>query len=166
MRKVYHTTPEPLNRNESGRFGAVKSDSTYHFFGNVCTKSGSLRFSQFSDCWLILSVYIYIWVLTFPLEDCSEFGNFVITLIYCYLCLFANSDVQHVLTIWVTRLVSYNRQELLTLREHLGSLRLLMGSVLLPISDFVFCFSLSVCGVLNIASVSGLSILDCLFGFL
>jgi hypothetical protein len=25
---------------------------------------------------------IFLWVLTFPLEDCSEFGNFVITLIY------------------------------------------------------------------------------------
>jgi hypothetical protein len=49
---------KPLNRNESGRFGAVKSDSTHHFFGNACTKSGSLRFSQFSGCWLILSVYI------------------------------------------------------------------------------------------------------------
>jgi hypothetical protein len=40
--------PEPLNRNESGRFGALKSDSTHHFFRNACTKSGSLRFSQFS----------------------------------------------------------------------------------------------------------------------
>jgi len=37
-----------LNRNESGSFGALKSDSTHHFFGNDCTKSGSLRFSQFS----------------------------------------------------------------------------------------------------------------------
>ena len=35
-----------------------KSDSTHHFFRNACTKSGSLRFSQFSGCWLILSVYI------------------------------------------------------------------------------------------------------------
>ena len=26
-------------------------------------------------------LFIYLWVLTFPLEDCSEFGNFVITLI-------------------------------------------------------------------------------------
>jgi hypothetical protein len=48
----------PLNRNESGRFGALKSDSTHHFFRNACTKSGSLRFSQFSGCGLILSVYI------------------------------------------------------------------------------------------------------------
>jgi hypothetical protein len=36
---------------------ALKSDSTHHFFRNACTKSGSLRFSQFSGCWLILSVY-------------------------------------------------------------------------------------------------------------
>jgi hypothetical protein len=27
----------------------VSSDSTHHFFRNACTKSGSLRFSQFSD---------------------------------------------------------------------------------------------------------------------
>ena len=43
-------TAEPLNRSESGRFGALKSDSTHHFFRNACTKSGSLRFSQFSGC--------------------------------------------------------------------------------------------------------------------
>jgi hypothetical protein len=48
---------------ESGRFGALKSDSTHHFFRNACTKSGSLRFSQFSGCWLILSVYI---IMSFP----------------------------------------------------------------------------------------------------
>ena len=33
-----------------GRFGALKSDSTHHFFRNACTKSGSLRFSQFAGC--------------------------------------------------------------------------------------------------------------------
>jgi hypothetical protein len=38
------------SNNESGRFGALKSDSTHHFFRNACTKSGSLRFSQFSGC--------------------------------------------------------------------------------------------------------------------
>ena len=36
--------------NGSGGFGAVKCDSTHHFFGNACTKSGPLRFSQFSGC--------------------------------------------------------------------------------------------------------------------
>ena len=29
-----------LSRNERGRFGALKSDSTHHFFRNACTKSG------------------------------------------------------------------------------------------------------------------------------
>ena len=36
---------EPLSRNESGRFDALRSDSTHHFFRNASTKSGSLRFS-------------------------------------------------------------------------------------------------------------------------
>jgi hypothetical protein len=39
-----------FERNESGRFGALKSDSTHHFFRNACTKSGSLRFSQIFGC--------------------------------------------------------------------------------------------------------------------
>jgi hypothetical protein len=47
---LFSNQSEPLNRNESGRFGALKSDSTHHFFRNACTKSGSLRFSQFSGC--------------------------------------------------------------------------------------------------------------------
>ena len=50
--------PEPLNRNGSGRFGAVKSDSTHHFFGNACTKLGPLRFSQFSGYWLIFFCFL------------------------------------------------------------------------------------------------------------
>ena len=50
-----------------------------HFFRNACIKSGSLRFSQFPVVdWFCL--FIHLWVLTLPLEDCSEFGNFVITL--------------------------------------------------------------------------------------
>jgi hypothetical protein len=56
-------------------FHCLKSDSTHHFFRNVCTKSGSLRFSQFSVVdWFCL--FIYLWVLTFPLLGCSEFGFF------------------------------------------------------------------------------------------
>ena len=34
-----------------------------------------------SDFGLSFCLFIYLWVLTFPLLDCSEFGNFVITLI-------------------------------------------------------------------------------------
>jgi hypothetical protein len=56
--KLLYWQPEPSNNDESGRFSALKSDSTHHFFRNVCTKSGSLRFSQFAGCWLTLSVYI------------------------------------------------------------------------------------------------------------
>jgi hypothetical protein len=50
-----------LSHNEKGRFGTLKSDSTHHIFRNACIKSGSLRFSQFSCCWLILSVYQFYW---------------------------------------------------------------------------------------------------------
>ena len=38
--------------------GVEQCLSTHHFLRNACTNSGSLRFSQFSGCWLILSVYI------------------------------------------------------------------------------------------------------------
>jgi hypothetical protein len=49
-----------------------------HFFRNACIKSGSLRFHIFPVVdWFCL--FIYLWVLTLPLEDCSEFGYFVIT---------------------------------------------------------------------------------------
>jgi len=41
------------NRNESGRFGALKSDSTHHFFRNACTKSGSLCLYTY-EFWLSL----------------------------------------------------------------------------------------------------------------
>jgi hypothetical protein len=37
-----------MSTYESGRFGALKSDSTHYFLRNACTKSGSLHFSQFS----------------------------------------------------------------------------------------------------------------------
>ena len=41
-------------------------------FRNACTKSGSLRFSQFSDCWLILSVYI---IMNFDFPFVRLFGD-------------------------------------------------------------------------------------------
>ena len=76
LRKFYGRHYD-LSRNESGRFGALKSDSTHHFFRNACTKSGSLRFSQFSSCWLILSVYI----LEFWLSLCKIVRSSVISLL-------------------------------------------------------------------------------------
>jgi hypothetical protein len=48
-------------------------------WSNTCTKSGSLRFSQFSGCWLILSVYI---LTSFDFPFVRLFGNFVITLVH------------------------------------------------------------------------------------
>jgi hypothetical protein len=39
-----------LNRNESGRFGALKSDSTHHFFRNACTKSKKVN-TSFKNIW-------------------------------------------------------------------------------------------------------------------
>jgi hypothetical protein len=49
----------PLNHNGGGNVKlALKSDSAHHFFRDACTGSGSLWFSRFSGCWLILSVYI------------------------------------------------------------------------------------------------------------
>ena len=65
------------------------------------------------------------------------------------LWLFANSGVQHVLTIRVKWWVSYKRQELLTRREHLGSPPVFDGFRLEQIQlysflqkkvPFVFCF--------------------------
>jgi hypothetical protein len=44
-----------------------------------------LKYSLFRPSFPVVDwfcLFIYLWVLTFPLEDCSEFGNFVITLIY------------------------------------------------------------------------------------
>ena len=68
-------TAGDFERNESGRFGAWKSDSTHHFFRNACTKSGSLRFSQFSGCWLILSVYI---LMSFECPFVTLFGVLIL----------------------------------------------------------------------------------------
>ena len=59
-----------------GRFGALKSD----FFRNACIKSGSLRFSQFSGCWLILSVYI-LCLYEFWLSLCKIARSSVILLL-------------------------------------------------------------------------------------
>ena len=71
----------------------------------------------------------------------------------------------------VTQRVSYKKQELLTLREHLDSSKVFGGirvahvfSFLCCIFDFVCLHSVSC--VPNVAIVSGLSILDYLFGFL
>jgi len=42
--------------------GALNSDSTHHFLRNACTKSGSLRFSQFIGCCVILQFFAIIFI--------------------------------------------------------------------------------------------------------
>ena len=63
---------------------SIKKKWSYfsNFNWNYCGKLNFLFFFKliliFVD-WFCL--FTYLWVLTFPLEDCSEFGKFVITLI-------------------------------------------------------------------------------------
>ena len=66
-----------LSRNESGRFGALKSDSTRHFFRNACTKSGSLRFSVFR----LLTNFVCLYTYEFWLSLCKIVRNSVILLL-------------------------------------------------------------------------------------
>ena len=88
--------------------GAVKSDSTHHFFGNACTKSGLLRYSQFSGCWLILSVCLLVsfdfpfWkitrcsvILLLPLSDTLPWlcANRFLLLFHNYACPAANTSI-------------------------------------------------------------------------
>ena len=40
-------TAGTFERYESGRFGALKSDSTHHFFRNACTSQGHYGFHSF-----------------------------------------------------------------------------------------------------------------------
>ena len=72
---------QALYHSKSGRFGALKSDSTHHFFRNACTKSGSLRFFT---VFRLLTDFVCLYNYEFLLSLCKiarEFGNFVITLI-------------------------------------------------------------------------------------
>ena len=64
---------------------------THHFFGNACTKSGLLWFSQFSGCWLILSV---CWHMSFCLSLWKIARCLVILLLpLCHKSMFAFSYV-------------------------------------------------------------------------
>ena len=77
LKMLLYWQPESFNRNGSRRFGAVKSDSTHPFFGNVCTNSVPLQFSQFYGCWLILSV---CWLVSFAFP----FGRLLGVRLFCY----------------------------------------------------------------------------------
>jgi hypothetical protein len=59
------------------RFGALKSDSTHHFFRNACTKSGSLRFSAFQ----LLTDFVCLYTYEFWLSLCKIVRSSVILLL-------------------------------------------------------------------------------------
>jgi hypothetical protein len=65
------------NRNEGGRFGTVKSDSTHHFFGNACTKSEPLQFSQLMMLLFDIAVILEILCSTFGFFQRLIFSGFV-----------------------------------------------------------------------------------------
>jgi hypothetical protein len=56
-----YRTPEPLNRIESERFGALKSDSTHHFFRNACTKSVLTVFRLLTDFVCLYNYETFNW---------------------------------------------------------------------------------------------------------
>ena len=75
------------------------------------------------------------------------------------------SGVLHVLTIWVTWQVSYKRQELLSFAR--TWVTPVFGGVRIAyLCSFLWGFFRPVSCLPNVASVSGLSIIDCHFGFL
>ena len=47
---IYHTYIGRKDNKMKKPKNTQKSDSAHHFFRDACTKSGSLRFSQFSGC--------------------------------------------------------------------------------------------------------------------
>ena len=76
------------------------------------------------------------------------------------------NDLAFDLTICVAWQVSFKIQELLTLREFLGSPPCFWWARVAQLSVLCFVFLRSVSCVLNVASISRLFILDCPFGFL
>jgi hypothetical protein len=71
-----------------------------HFFRNACTMSGSLRFSQFSGCWLILSVYILsLWKIV-------RSSVILLLPLWLYMCVHFNSLSLYIFTIW--KCIAYN----------------------------------------------------------
>jgi hypothetical protein len=86
----------------------------------------------------------------------------------CYLCLFAYCGAQYALLIWITWRVCYQRQELITHHEYLGSPMGFGGVCVAHLLSFLCCvfFCLrSVSCVPYVASFSGFFILDCLSSF-
>ena len=90
----------------------INSDEIYwlcsfcllNFFGNACTKSGPLRFSQFSGCWLIVSV---CWHMSFAFP----FGRLLGVRYFCYYpysCIAANNKTIDWTYEWGIMAVTHN----------------------------------------------------------
>ena len=91
----------------------------------------------------------------------------------CHLCLFAYNGVQNDLAILVTWPVSYKRKELFCFPKHLGYIMVsgvvrvahLYCNLLCCVVFLCFTYVCPVSYVSFVASVSGLTIHDCPFGF-
>jgi hypothetical protein len=69
-------------------------------------------------------LFKYLWVLTFPLEDCSEFGNFVITLIWIFFCFHLETQKRvdwNWLPFWILHLRDYSINIMYRINTHLLS---------------------------------------------
>jgi hypothetical protein len=75
-----------------------------------------IYFAMHNNLFKILKYLHFIWKKKTDILTPIFFMGWLVS----YLCLFVHNNVQRVLTIWVTWWVSYKRQELFTLREHLG----------------------------------------------
>ena len=135
---------------------------------NVCKRSRILL------CWLCLlcivvsNILCYHMLFTFlvPISDAlydlsikEMFGSSLPSVVcrrahalfMLFVFVFVYSGAQYVSTIWVSWQVSYKRQELLTIREHLHSSPVLGGSVFLTFFCVLFVFVLCVmCKILPI----------------
>ena len=87
--------------------------------------------------------FVLLYVFLFVVPCCGVRYDFRIKTLFVHRC------VKHVLTIRVTRRVSYKRQELLTNCEHLSSPLFLVGFVLLIFLVFCVVFYLSSLCVLS-----------------
>ena len=93
---------------ESGRFtGITRLNRQYIFCGDDIEDEFHFGFPSFPVVdWFCL--FVDLWVLSFHLEDCSVFGNFVITLIFI---LYSNVKHFKVLEIiWLSHIIGKNLQ--------------------------------------------------------
>ena len=95
----------------------------------------------------VICLYVFISVLWCPLcfphktIFCSSLPRVVCSRAHVFCVCLVCSGVQHVMTMRETWWVYYKRLKLFTLRKYLGSLRFLLGSMLLIFVQFsVVCF--------------------------